>query len=270
MTYAPRMEITRDTIVLITGASGGLGRAMARAFHAEGAKLVLTGRDANSLRESADGTGARVVLADLSRPDEVSRCLDEAGVVDVLIANAGLPGTGDILSFAPEQIDRALDVNLRAPMQMARRAAEAMAARGRGHIVFVSSISGKVAMTGSSIYAATKWGMRGFALCLREDLRERGVGVTTIFPGFIREAGMFHNSGVKLPRGAGTRSPDDVARAAVRAVRQNPAEIDVAAFDQRLGARLAGISPRFVASLARALGGGKVAKALAEARSNRR
>ena len=264
------MDITSDTTVLITGASGGLGRAMARAFHAEGAKLVLTGRNAEALRHAADETGARIVLADLSRADEVSRCLDEAGAIDVLIANAGLPGTGDIFSFTPEQIDGALDVNLRAPMQMALRAAEPMAARARGHIVFVSSISGKVALMGSSIYAATKWGMRGFALCLREDLKERGVGVTTIFPGFIREAGMFHNSGVKLPRGAGTRSPDDVARAAVRAVRKNPAEIDVAAFDQKLGARLAGISPPFVAFLARAMGGAKVAKALAEARRNPR
>lgn len=263
------MEITRDTTVLITGASGGLGRAMARAFHDAGARLILTGRNAESLRQAADETGARIIVADLSRTDEVERCLDEAGAVDVLVANAGLPGTGDILAVAPEQIDRALDVNLRAPMRMARRAAEAMVARGRGHIVFVSSISGKVATMGSSVYAATKWGMRGFALCLREDLRDRGVGVTTIFPGFIRDAGMFARSGVKLPRGAGTRSPDDVARATVRAVRKNPAEIDVAAFEQRVGAVLSGVSPTLVASLSRALGGAKVAKALADARSRR-
>jgi uncharacterized protein len=262
------MEITNETTVLVTGASGGLGRAIARALHAAGAKLVLTGRNAESLRAAADETGARVVIADLARGDEVARCLDEAGPIDVLVANAGMPGTGALLSFSAEQIDRALDVNLRAPMQMARRAAEAMVARGRGHIVFVSSIAGKVATQGSSVYSATKFGMRGFALALRADLREHQVGVSTIFPGFIRDAGMFADSGVKLPRGAGTRSPDDVARAVVRAVRKNPAEIDVASFDQRFAVFVAGFSPSLVALLARALGGAKVAKALAESRSH--
>ena len=262
------MEITKDTTVLVTGASGGLGAAIARAFHGAGAQLIVTGRRADAMKALAADTGARVVLADLARADEVDRCLDEAGVIDVLVANAGMPGTGALLSFSSVEIDRALDVNLRAPMRMARRAAEAMVARGRGHIVFISSISGKVATMGSSVYSATKFGLRGFSLGLREDLRPHGVGVTTVFPGFIRDAGMFADSGVKLPRGAGTRSPDDVARAVLRAVRKNPAEIDVAAFDQRFGAFLAGISPSLVASLARALGGAKVAKALAESRSH--
>jgi short-subunit dehydrogenase len=264
------MQLTNDTTVLVTGASGGLGQAIARAFHDAGAKLVLSGRNAEAMKSIAAETGARVVLADLARVDEVDRCLDEAGAIDVLVANAGMPGTGALLSFAPEQIDRALDVNLRAPMRMARRAAEAMVARGRGHIVFISSISGKVATMGSSVYSATKFGLRGFSLGLREDLRAHGVGVTTVFPGFIRDAGMFANSGVKLPPGAGTRSPDDVARAVLRAVRKNPAEIDVAAFDQRFGVFLAGFSPSLTASLARMLGGAKVARALAEARSNKR
>ena len=120
-------------------------------------------------------------------------------------------------------------MNLRAPIVMARAAVPGMLERGRGHVVFISSISGKVASEGTSLYSATKFGLRGFALGLREDLHGSGVGVTTIFPGFIRDAGMFADTHVTLPRGTGTRSPEDVAAAVLRAVRDDPAEITVAA-----------------------------------------
>ena len=97
-----------------------------------------------------------------------------------------------------------------------------------------------------------------------------GVGVTTVFPGFIRDAGMFADTKVTLPRGAGTRSPEDVGRAVVRAVRKDPAEITVAAFEQAFGALVAGISHPLVASLQRMLGGEKVAAQIAAAQAHKR
>src|SRR5258708_34743954 len=97
------------------------------------------------------------------------------------------------------------------------------------------------------MYKDAKFGRRGFALGLREDLPPRGVGVSTIFAGFIRAAGMFADSGVELPFGVGTRTPQDVARAVVRAVEKNVAEIDVAPLALRLGATLAGAVPAFAA-----------------------
>jgi uncharacterized protein len=214
--------------------------------------------------------GAQTVIADLADRAGVDRCLDEAGPIDVLVANAALPSSGPLLDFSVEEIDRALDVNLRAPIVMARRAAIGMRERGRGQIVLISSISGKVAAPGTSIYSATKFGLRGFALGLREDLHGTGVGVTTIFPGFIRDAGMFADTKVTLPRGAGTRTPEDVGRAVVRAVREDPAEITVAAFEQAFGALVAGISHPLVASLQRMLGGGKVAAEIAAAQAHKR
>jgi len=264
------MEINKATRALVTGANGGIGSAIARALHAAGATVIVTGRRADALRPLADAIGARTVLADLADHADVARCMAEAGPIDVLVANAALPSSGSLLEFEPDQIDRSLDVNLRAPIMMARSAAAGMLERGRGHIVLISSISGKVAAPGTSIYSATKFGLRGFALGLREDLHGTGVGVTTIFPGFIRDAGMFADTKVTLPRGAGTRSPEQVAGAVLRAVRENPAEITVAAVEQSLGAFLAGISHPLVASIQRMMGGAKIAKEIAAAQAHKR
>jgi short-subunit dehydrogenase len=264
------MELTSATRVLITGANGGIGRAIAKILRGRGAQLILTGRRAEALQPVADELQAQMISADLAKREDLDRCIEEAGAIDVLVANAGLPATGTVLEFTPEQIERALDVNLLAPMLLARRFAEGMIARGRGHIVFISSISGKLATGRSSIYAATKFGMRGFSLGMRADLHEHGVGVSTIFPGFIRDAGMFADSGVKLPAGVGTRSPEDVAHAVVRAIRKNAAEINVAAFDQSLGVVLNALSPALVGWIARALGGDKIGKQLSDSQVHKR
>ncbi|HET6332306.1 MAG TPA: SDR family oxidoreductase [Polyangiales bacterium] len=264
------MNISHDTRALVTGANGGLGQAIARALHAAGAQVVISGRRAEALEPLAKEIGARIVVADLALRHDVTRCIDEAGPIDILVANAALPATGAVLEYTEDQIDRALDVNLRAPIMMARHCAPGMVERGRGQIVFISSISGKVAALGTSMYSATKFGLRGFALALREDLLGTGVGVTTIFPGFIHGAGMFADTKVILPRGAGTRSPEQVANAVVSAVRTNPTETTVAAFEQSFGALLAGIHHPLVASLQRALGGRAIAKRLASAQAHKR
>jgi short-subunit dehydrogenase len=264
------MEITRGTTALVTGANGGLGRAIAQALVSAGAQVTLSGRRADALRPIAAELGARVLVADLGRRPEVDRLIAEAGPIDILVANAALPGTGHLLDFTDEQIDRSLDVNLRAPIFMARKLGVGMVERRRGAIVFISSISGKLAAGGASLYSATKFGLRGFSLALREDLRSSGVGVTTVFPGFIRDAGMFADTGVKLPSGGGTRSPQDVANAVLRAIRKNPAEIDVAAFEQSVAALVAGLSPRLVSTLTRALGGDKLAQQIVAAQAHKR
>ncbi len=264
------MQITRETRALITGANGGIGQAIARALHKAGATVVLTGRRADALAPLAKEIDAEVIVADLGDRVSVKRCIDEAGHVDILVANAALPSSGPLLEFDDAQIDRALDVNLRAPIMMARHAAGGMRERGRGQIVFISSISGKVAAPGTSMYSATKFGMRGFALGLREDLHGTGVGVTTVFPGFIRDAGMFADTKVVLPKGAGTRSPEDVAAAVLKAVKSNPAEITVAAFEQTFAAMVAGINHSLVTSIQRRLGGDKVSKQIADAQVHKR
>jgi short-subunit dehydrogenase len=256
--------------VLLTGASGGIGQAIARALAARGAQLVLTGRRADVLEPLAQEVGGRALAVDLADRDAPARLVAEAGDVEILIANAALPASGTLDDYTLEQVDRALDVNLRAPIALAKLLSEGMVGRGRGHIVFVSSLSGKAASAGGSLYSATKFGMRGFALGLREDLRPAGVGVSTIFPGFIREAGMFAAARVELPRGVGTRSPEDVAGAVVRAIERNRAEIDVAPLSLRAGAAAAGLAPELAATVSRRMGGQRVADGLAAGQRHNR
>jgi short-subunit dehydrogenase len=244
---------------LVTGASGGLGQAIVRALARRGARVVLTARRVEVLEPLAAETGGRALACDLSDRESLLRLVEEAGPVDVLVASAGNPGSGRIESFTLEEIDRAIDVNLRAPVVLARLMCEGMAERGGGHIVFISSLSGKTGTVRTSIYAATKFGLRGFAQGLREDLRPSGVGVSTVFPGFIRDAGMFHEAGAKLPRYVGTKTPEDVAGAVVSAVERNRAEIDVAPLGLRLGTTIAAFAPELAKNVQRRLGADQLA-----------
>jgi short-subunit dehydrogenase len=267
----PRVQLG-GARALVTGATGGIGGAVARALHARGARVVLTGRRGALLEElrASLGEGAEVLPADLAERDAPARLAGAAGDVDVLVANAAVPASGRVEDFDPDQIDRAIDVNLRAPIQLTRALLPGMLDRGRGHVVLVSSLSGKAASPRSGIYSATKFGLRGFAAGLREDVEPRGIGVTVVFPGFVSEAGLFAESGVKLPPWVRTRTPDQVAAAVVRGIERERAELDVAPLGLRLGTRVAGFAPVTVARLQRRLGSERIADALAEAQRDKR
>jgi short-subunit dehydrogenase len=257
--------------VLLTGATGGLGQAIARTLSGKGASLLLTGRRLDVLQPLAtELPNTRALAIDLSQPQEVQRLLQEAGEVDILIANAALPGSGLLQSFSEQQIDNALNVNLRVPIVMAHALLPQMIERRSGHLLFMSSLSGKAATAGSSIYNATKFGLRGFAGALRAELRPHRIGVSAVFPGFIREAGMFAESGVKLPPGVGTRSPQDVADAVVSAIERNRGEVDVAPLTLRLGSTFSGVAPEVAAAFTRRIGGEKITASLAAGQREKR
>jgi short-subunit dehydrogenase len=231
---------------LLTGATGGLGRATAAALAARGAALVLSSRKPEELDElvsTLPGEGHRAIVSDLAEEGAALRLLHDAGDLDVLVANAGLPASGRLDGFSQEEIGRALRVNLESPVRMTRELLPAWQDRGSGHFVFISSISGFVSTPRASLYAATKFGLRGFALNLREDLRRSGIGVSVITPGAIREAGMFADSGAKAPPGVGTGTPEQVASAVVRAIEGDKSEISVAPLRQRALARFAMLAP---------------------------
>jgi short-subunit dehydrogenase len=254
-----------DGTVLVTGATGGIGTAIARAFATRGAQLIISGRRADALDELAQEIRATAVVADLADRAQVEQLAATAGAVDVLVANAALPATGLLSDLSQSQIDQLLEVNLRAPIALARALLPSMIERRRGHLVFISSLNGRVASPQSSIYSATKFGLRGFALGLRQDLERHGIGVSVVMPGFISDAGMFADAGVKLPPGVGTRAPQDVGAAVLRAVEHNRAEVDVAPLPLRLGAMVASLAPELAARVTRLGRGDRIASALASA-----
>jgi len=256
--------------VLLTGASGGLGQVLARRLAAEGCRLVLTARRVEMLQRLAGEIGARALPADLAQREALERLLARAGEIDILIANAALPASGRLAALEQIDVDRALEVNLRAPIALAHRLAPAMVARGSGHLVFIGSLSGKAPSGGASVYGATKAGLRAFALALRSELAPAGVGVSLVSPGFIDDAGMFNDTAIKLPRGMSTTSAGAVTEAVVRAIVRNRGEIDVAALAMRLGADAANLAPATAARVGRLIGAQALALEFERRQADRR
>jgi short-subunit dehydrogenase len=264
-----------DRRILLSGATGGLGRTMASRLASDGAVLILSSRSAEELARLAASLegGAdrhRVLVADLAIDGAAEELVREAGELDGMVANAALPSTGRLESFSEMEVQRSLRVNLEAPIRMARSLAPALAERGEGHLVFVASLAGKVSSPRSSLYNATKAGLRGFAFGLREDLLPSGVGVSLVTPGFVRDAGLLHDSGSPPPPGLGTTTPGRVAAAVSRAIRRNRAEIVVAPWRQRAVAELGQRHPALAARVQRRGRADRIAARVASGQTDKR
>ena len=242
----------RGAKVLVTGASGGLGRAIARDLAARGARLVLTARRTDAIEALADELGAEAVTADLTDPDDLESLGRRCGEVDVLVANAGTGSDRPVDECTPAEVDFAIDVNLRAPILLTLAFVQGHRGTGRnGHVVLIGSLSGLAPSPETFMYNATKFGLRGFALSVRQDLHGRNVGVSIVEPGFIRDAGMFHEGGMELPAGVRTSAPAEVAAGVVRAIEKDVAEVFVAPTEMRLASTLATVAPGLTATVMR-------------------
>ncbi|HUD43428.1 MAG TPA: SDR family oxidoreductase [Dokdonella sp.] len=190
------MTELHDKVVWITGASGGIGEALAYGAAARGARLVLTARrDAELERvRAACPDPARVALlpADLERIDDAQALADRAqaffGPVDVLVNNAGLSQRTTALETSLASYRRLFEIDFFAPIALTRALLPAMAARGSGHVVVVSSVFGKIAMARRTGYAAAKHALHGYYDCARIELGDRGVRFTLACPGFVSTA----------------------------------------------------------------------------------
>lgn len=176
---------------LVTGASGGIGRAIAEALHAQGAVVALSGTRVAALEELAAALGERahVIAADLGDPAEADRLVKECeaamGSLDILINNAGLTRDTLLLRMKDEDWQSVLDVNLTAGFRLARAALRGMMKRRWGRIIAISSIVGVTGNPGQANYAASKAGMIGFSKALAQEVAARGITVNSIAPGFI-------------------------------------------------------------------------------------
>src|ERR687894_338952 len=179
---------------LVTGATGGIGAATARALHAQGARVALTGRRAAELASLAAELGGRALAApaDLSDPAAPAALVEmveaEFGAIDILVNNAGL--TRDMLALRMGDADWAavLEVDLTAPFRLARAALRGMMKRRHGRIVNITSIVGVTGNAGQANYAAAKAGLIGMSKALAQEVAARGITVNCVAPGFIDTA----------------------------------------------------------------------------------
>jgi NAD(P)-dependent dehydrogenase (short-subunit alcohol dehydrogenase family) len=233
------MKIQPGDVVLLTGASGGLGIHFVKAFAKLGARLVLAsfpGNDLQEIRAEVEKLGCESIdmICDLRDPAQrvklVELALNRFGRVDVLVNNAGVEFTAFYHELSEDQIASVLSVNLEAPMLLTRLLLPAMLAQKRGHIINISSLAGKSGPAYQEPYAATKAGLVAFTLSLRSTYRSRGVSASAIVPGFV-EAGIYSRlkaqTGMSAPAWLGTSQPAAVVQAVLRAIVSDPPEMIV-------------------------------------------
>ena len=184
-------DLTGKT-ALVTGATGGLGSAIARAFHAQGANVVLSGTRENVLQDLALELGERTfaVAANLSDPAAVDGLVDAAEAaaghpLDILVANAGITKDGLLMRMKDEDWDAVIRVNLESYFRLSRAATKGMMRRRYGRIIGITSIVGVMGNPGQANYAASKAGMIGFSKSLAQEVATRGITVNCVAPGFI-------------------------------------------------------------------------------------
>lgn len=231
------MKIIEGQTVLITGASGGLGTYLTKAFAGLGARLGLVaypGEELEKLRQTVAESGIKAVAipSDLRESSQRRLAVDlvtrELGGIDILINNAGVEFTLPYDELSEENICDVLSVNLEASMIMTRLVLPRMLELKRGHIVNISSLAGRCGPAFQEPYSATKAGLIAFTSSLRATYRHFGVSASVITPGFV-ETGIYANlkerSGCSAPALFGTSSPETVVRAVLRAIERDIPEI---------------------------------------------
>src|SRR3954454_1244290 len=210
-----------------TAGAALLGGRLVCVLAAEGARVVLSGRNEAALSALAQELGGRALVADLARRDDVHRLAREAGEVDILVNNAGIELTKRYVDMTDDDLDRMVAVNLTAPMLLTRDLLGGMLARGRGHVVFIASMSGKVGVSCNEPYAATKAGLIGLTRSLRAEFRDAPVGFSVVSPGFIAATGMWNRMDERAPLLAGEAKPEKVAAATIRAIEKDLPDVTV-------------------------------------------
>jgi len=247
-------------VVLVTGASRGIGAATARALAAAGATVVCSGRDAAALTAVAGPLGATALPADLRDPAAAAELVRVAvqrhGRLDAVVANAGIGHAGPVAAMTAERVAELADVNVRAQLLLARAAAAQMTAQAAadpgwtGRIVFLSSIAGAVGVPGESVYSATKAALEAFAPLLGEELRAARVRVSTVLPGVV-ETEFFTTRGLPYDRQVPRPVPADRIAATVLDVLRTGRGRTIRPRWLTVPARLAATAPATYRALAR-------------------
>lgn len=223
----PETKPLASKVALVTGASRGIGLAIAKRLAAMGARIGLCARDPGRLIAAAaelerHGASVLAIPADVSRPAEIAPLVEKTerslGPIEILVNNAGIGVFGPIQDASETDWDAVLDTNLKSVFLLSRAVAPGLISRRSGHIVNIASLAGKNAFPGGGIYCASKWGLLGLTECMAEDLRPHNVRVSAICPGSV--ATDFSPPSKKDPRKM--LQPEDVAHAVEMILTQAP------------------------------------------------
>ena len=246
------MKEIKGKKILLTGASRGIGPIIAETLANRGAIVALAARSSNDLQVVAStltksGFKVLVIPVDLrdhtQREKLISDVLKEFGTIDVLINNAGLETEGAYTELSWTEIRENIEVNIVAPMALTRLILPDMVKNKSGNIINVSSIAAKSGAPYAAVYSGTKAGLAEWSRALRLELAGTGVHFSTIFPGYVRDVGMFARFGIKSPWIVGSCSPYQVAKAIVEAVEKDTVETIVNSRPLRYSFVLNEISP---------------------------
>lgn len=227
----------KDTVGIVTGASRGIGPYIAEAMAAKGVHLALAARSAEDLEITAkklSGYGVETITVptDVNKKTDlknlVKRTTQELGPIDVLVNNAGVEGMVPFEEMDVAHIEQILKTNLIALELLTHLVVPGMIERRRGHVVNIASMAGKSSVPFNTVYSSSKHGVIGFTWSLRAELRRHNVGVSAVSPGFVSQAGMFTEwKNGPAPKLSSTVTPEAVAKATIRAIEKNRAEINV-------------------------------------------
>ncbi len=221
-------KVLAGKAALVTGASRGIGFAIARKLGLMGAKVAICARDAKKLEDAAarlhnDGVEVLAATADVASAAEIASLVTKTekslGSIEILVNNAGVGYFGPVQEADEKNWDSVLDTNLKSVFLLSKAVAPGMIERRAGHIINIGSLAGKNAFKNGSIYCASKWGLMGLTECMAEDLREFGIRVSVICPGSVATE---FGSPVSKKNPQKMLQPDDIAHAVAMLVTQAP------------------------------------------------
>jgi short-subunit dehydrogenase len=260
------VEHLRGRTALVTGASGGLGTHIARRLAREGMNVAISGRREDALAALAaelGGLGVEVEavpadLADQGQLDSlVQRSESALGPIDLLVNNAGVENTAAFTAYTREELTSMMAVNLTTPLLLTHQVLPGMLARGRGHVVFIASMAGKLGPAYAEPYAAAKAGLIALTQSLRAEYTQAPVGFSVVCPGFILGDGMYQRmveEGIKANRMLGETTTARVTESVIRAIQRDRPEVIESGAPIRPGLALGQLAPRLAERLVARMG----------------